>query len=105
MTENIDTNETQEVIWAMRKYGGHFVTKLADAICYADTNNTGRIKKAFPKYWEQYHKIGREAREFEVAHLGSYRCRQCNRVFDDGDLTNCPQCGSTNFYCMDGRLP
>lgn len=40
--------------------GGGFVKALGTALIHADMNNTKRIKKAFPEYWEKYLKIGRD---------------------------------------------
>jgi hypothetical protein len=38
----------------MRRYGGNFCTKLADAICVADSTNKQKIIKAFPELVEAY---------------------------------------------------
>jgi ABC-type Zn uptake system ZnuABC Zn-binding protein ZnuA len=38
----------------MRRYGGNFVSKLADALCAADPQNTERIANAFPEIVEKY---------------------------------------------------
>ncbi len=38
----------------MRRYGGGFCTKLADAICAADSTNKQKIIKAFPELVEAY---------------------------------------------------
>lgn len=42
------------VIVAMDKFGEGFVKALAGAALRADSRNLGRIKRAFPDYWEQY---------------------------------------------------
>lgn len=47
-------------IEAMAKYGGSFVKALAEAAGRADPQNLGRIKFAWPEYWEEYEKTGRE---------------------------------------------
>lgn len=38
----------------MIAYGGGFVSKLGEALAVADFDNTLRIKKAFPEYWDKY---------------------------------------------------
>lgn len=43
-----------EVIRAMRKYGGSFVSALADAAIVADGHNLRRIKEAFQDIWGRY---------------------------------------------------
>lgn len=39
---------------AMRRYGGNFCNKLADAICAADLTNRKKIIDAFPDIAEKY---------------------------------------------------
>lgn len=43
-----------EVIEAMRRYGGGFVSALAIASGNADHANLERIKSAWPEYWKEY---------------------------------------------------
>lgn len=38
----------------MRRYGGHFCAKLADAICVADSSNKRKIIVAFPDIVSKY---------------------------------------------------
>lgn len=38
----------------MRRYGGNFVTKLADAMVAADPANYEKLVKAFPEIVEKY---------------------------------------------------
>jgi len=38
----------------MRKYGGHFMSKLADAICVADLTNKKKLIDAFPEVVTTY---------------------------------------------------
>lgn len=38
----------------MRKYGGHFMSKLADAICVADSSNKKKLIDAFPEVVTTY---------------------------------------------------
>jgi hypothetical protein len=38
----------------MRRYGGHFCKKLADAICAANPTNKKKIIDAFPDIVEKY---------------------------------------------------
>lgn len=54
-----DENEKYIVAENMEKYGGGFVKALGYALLRADKNNTQRIKKAFPEYWEQYKTWGK----------------------------------------------
>jgi hypothetical protein len=44
----------QQIIEAMREYGGGFAHSLAVAASYADAANLERIKRAFPEYWRAY---------------------------------------------------
>jgi hypothetical protein len=43
-----------ELVENMRKYGGNFVSKLADALIAADPQNAKRIMEAFPDIVEKY---------------------------------------------------
>lgn len=47
-------NEKATVSENMQRWGGGFVKALGAALSHADMNNTQRIKKAFPEYWDQY---------------------------------------------------
>lgn len=47
-------------IQAMSKYGGSFVKALAEAARRADPANLAKIKKAWPEYWSEYEKDGKE---------------------------------------------
>ena len=47
-------------IEAMTKYGGSFVKALAEVARRADPQNLARIKTAWPEYWTEYEKTGRE---------------------------------------------
>ena len=47
-------------IEAMEKYGGSFVKALAETARCADPQNLVRIKTAWPEYWTEYEKTGRE---------------------------------------------
>ena len=42
------------VMEMMRRYGGSFVQRLADAFRAADLQNQRRLKAAFPEYWATY---------------------------------------------------
>lgn len=53
----ITNEEILKVIKSMNDYGGSFVTALAGALRVADYKNVQKIKKAFPKEWEQYLKM------------------------------------------------
>ena len=47
-------DEALHVARMMIRYGGGFVHNLGRALQRADSNNTARIKEAFPEYWETY---------------------------------------------------
>ena len=49
-----------DVILAMRRYGGGFVSRLAEAAMFADKDNLATIKAAFPVYWETYTRYARD---------------------------------------------
>jgi hypothetical protein len=51
------TDRELQVVMAMKKYGGGFVTALAEALRHADHMNFPRLKAAFPDYWAQYEKM------------------------------------------------
>jgi len=42
------------VINAMKKYGGSFVSHLGAAAQHADRQNLAKLKATFPEYWKQY---------------------------------------------------
>ena len=42
------------IVAAMARYGGGFVTMLAELYRRADPENRARIKAAWPEYWEKY---------------------------------------------------
>lgn len=44
----------QQVIAAMRVYGGSFIKALAEAAAHADEVNLKRLRIAFPDYWVTY---------------------------------------------------
>jgi hypothetical protein len=49
-----------KVVENMQKYGGNFVQALSECFFRADRINFKKLKKAFPKYWEEYEKITKE---------------------------------------------
>ncbi len=49
--------EDFDVIHAMRKFGGGFVSRLAEAAQRADLENLRRIKATWPEYWAQYEEM------------------------------------------------
>jgi hypothetical protein len=58
----VDIEEEKYFVSAgMIRFGGSFVSNLGEALSRADTENTRRIKKAFPEYWDIYLKQGKEA--------------------------------------------
>lgn len=46
--------EASVVARAMISFGGSFVQRIGHALQHADDDNTGRIKTAFPEYWQGY---------------------------------------------------
>jgi len=52
-------DEIYQVATAMEMFGGGFVKALSKALIRADSDNTQRIKKAFPEYWAKYLKLYR----------------------------------------------
>lgn len=46
--------EIYQTIRAMKKYGGDFVSRLGDAMLYADGHNLQRLIDTFPDYMESY---------------------------------------------------
>lgn len=48
--------EKIELVDNMRRYGGNFVSKLADAMIAADLQNFKRLCDAFPDVIEKYSK-------------------------------------------------
>lgn len=42
------------IINAMKKYGGSFVSHLGAAAQHADHKNLEKLKETFPEYWKQY---------------------------------------------------
>lgn len=50
----MDSREIYLMITRMEKYGGLFVSNLANALRYADPTNKERILNAFPEYIEEY---------------------------------------------------
>jgi predicted oxidoreductase (fatty acid repression mutant protein) len=60
-----DYEEAMIVANAMNKYGGSFVRSLGTCLSHADSDNTRRIKEAFPEYWETYRAWGVVDRNFD----------------------------------------
>jgi len=58
--EEITKDESLAVCRGMRKYGGHFVLALAEALVQADEDNTKRIKNTWPEYWAKYLDMGED---------------------------------------------
>lgn len=44
----------EEVLDAMKRYGGHFVKSLAAAWAYADESNNARLRATFSDYYDKY---------------------------------------------------
>lgn len=48
------TNDDLRVLNNMKRYGGGFASKLAEAGLHADDANLEKIKIAFSEYWSTY---------------------------------------------------
>lgn len=78
-----ERDEMLRVSNSMRKYGGGFVQALGAALLVADSDNTQRIKSAFPEYWDKYSRLSEgstgdatdeaSVEEYEKDHDGHYR--------------------------------
>lgn len=55
----------EDVLWAMRLYGGNFAQKWAEAYYAADGNNQYRLRQAFSELWQNYRRLARERREHQ----------------------------------------
>ena len=51
----------QDVVNAMRVYGGNFIRHLAETFLAADSYNQQRIKAAFDREWRHYAALAEEA--------------------------------------------
>lgn len=51
---NITHSEKIKLVENMRRYGGNFLSKLADALIAADPSNTDRLLAAFPDVANKY---------------------------------------------------
>ena len=51
---NITHSEKIKLVENMRRYGGNFLSKLADALIAADPSNTDRLLAAFPDVVNKY---------------------------------------------------
>ena len=54
-----------DIAVAMKSYGGAFVSRLGEALAFADPNNVERIKAAFPEYWEEYSKLAQNMTQYK----------------------------------------
>lgn len=54
MTVTLTPKEKFQLVDNMRRYGGNFVSRLADALVAADPENAQRICDAFPDVVEKY---------------------------------------------------
>ena len=48
------TQEELDILGAMAKYGGSFVSRLAEAWMYADASNREKLRETFGDYWNEY---------------------------------------------------
>jgi len=55
--------KNQDMIKAMKTYGGSFVKSLATTMCRADLVNYKKLVKAFPEYCALYCGIAEEKRD------------------------------------------
>lgn len=51
------TSEERRIVETMLNYGGNFVKHLAKTMLVADAKNFGKLKEAFPEYWERYRQM------------------------------------------------
>ena len=58
MSQIVAESEKYQVMIGMERFGGGFVKSLGVALRHADSDNTWRIKQAFPEYWQQYKEFG-----------------------------------------------
>ena len=59
----MNTITDQQIITAMKRYGGSFVEALAQAAAEADADNLTRIKTTWPEYWWHYSAMARAIEE------------------------------------------
>lgn len=50
--------ETYYVVLGMKTYGGSFIKHLAEALEYADANNTRKIRDTWQEEWNHYYQMG-----------------------------------------------
>ncbi len=66
MNETLPTDgqvDDYDIVNAMRRYGGSFVSGLGKLWFSADADNKRRLKTAFPEYWEKYAKLAKMAKD------------------------------------------
>lgn len=66
---------------AMKKYGGSFVSCLADLLQHADAFNYGRLEAVFSEYFKQYRKMAEDERV----------CSECGG-YDMDHQSGCVKC-------------
>lgn len=85
MTTKSDVTDDQ-VLWAMREYGGGFVKSLANLYLLGDSDNQRKIKQTWSEYWAKYAEFAR-----------FYRCQSCGSVHicrPQGGGKECEECGA-----------
>jgi len=50
----MDTQREYEILIAMKRYGGGFASRLAEAWLVADNQNRAKLRMAFPDLIEKY---------------------------------------------------
>jgi len=62
-----------QILWAMREYGGGFVKSLANLYLLADSDNQTKIKMTWLNYWDKYAGIAMNRR----CRGGGKECEEC----------------------------
>jgi hypothetical protein len=57
MTHTSPAGDDADIIDAMLRFGGGFIQQLARLYRQADLVNRGRLRDAFPDYWESYRQM------------------------------------------------
>jgi ribosomal protein S27AE len=76
-----------EILEAMNRYGGSFITALASLFRRADPENQHILRRAFAHYWTEYRDLVEARRAPACPRCGSYRFQY------QGDRQVCDACG------------
>jgi hypothetical protein len=77
----------EDIIEAMLRYGGGFVSKLGALYRQADTHNQAILRSAFAHYWREYAEIVEQRRPRWCPICG------CYQFVYQGDRQVCADCG------------